>query len=155
MILRLNFEVGDKSECVKAVVTTKYSLGSVTCSPHYLPFMSLVFTCVVCINILQYIDHPYLALKELLRVSTNKVVVVCPHKYGAKIKGEYRQHRSVFNKKWFGVAVANLNFLVDANYSSFLFWPNQTFPLFRVPYQITVKMSRIPLPMATQQVGYG
>jgi len=65
-----------------------------------LPFADNSFNLVLSHHSLEHLTHPEFAIKEMLRVSSGYVRIVCPHRFSkyAKIT---KEHKQFLNKRWF------------------------------------------------------
>jgi ubiquinone/menaquinone biosynthesis C-methylase UbiE len=71
----------------------------VNCSIEYLPFKDRAFRHVKSYHVIEHVDKPYLALKELIRVSDCHVVIRCPHRFGEH--ATKKTHKNLFTRTWF------------------------------------------------------
>ena len=99
----------DRQTCV----TTANIIGDAC----HLPFRSDVFDEVICYHQLEHVDDPIKELRELIRVSKNRIHIKVPHRYAssARIKG----HLHSFNVKWFVRVLRHYFFQARTNYASF------------------------------------
>jgi ubiquinone/menaquinone biosynthesis C-methylase UbiE len=76
----------------------------VQCDGQHLPFKDEAFYTVFSSHVIEHVDDPGLFLRELLRVSHERVTVKCPHRLsrGARAK----QHKQVFDDAWFHRALS-------------------------------------------------
>ena len=65
-----------------------------------LPFPDNSFSLVLSHHSLEHFSNPERVIREMLRVSNGLVRITCPHRFGeyARIS---REHKHVFNKRWF------------------------------------------------------
>jgi ubiquinone/menaquinone biosynthesis C-methylase UbiE len=123
---------------------TKVQLGGipnfVNCSIEYLPFKDRAFRRVKCYHVIEHVDKPYLALKELIRVSDYHVIIKCPHRFGMNAKE--KAHKTLFTRTWFVKALrlfqtyfsGNLYFRTGVSRRRAFFW--------FIPEEITVEVFR-------------
>jgi ubiquinone/menaquinone biosynthesis C-methylase UbiE len=112
----------------------------VNCSIEYLPFKDRTFRHVKSYHVIEHVDKPYLALKELIRVSDCHVVIKCPHRFGMNAKG--KTHKNLFTRTWFVRALTFFQtYFSDALYFRTGISRKQTFFWF-VPEEITVEVFR-------------
>lgn len=112
----------------------------VNCSIEYLPFRDRAFKHVKSYHVIEHVDKPYLALKELIRVSDRHVVIRCPHRFGLNAKG--KTHKNLFTRTWFVKALAFFQTYFDGSlYFRTGISVKQTFFWF-IPEEITVEVFR-------------
>lgn len=73
----------------------------------HLPFRSNTFQRVVSHHSLEHMDDPLQGLREMVRVSSNRVIVTVPHRYGAYAKID-PTHKHFLHTKWLGQAARHL-----------------------------------------------
>lgn len=66
---------------------------------QYLPFQDSVFEIVYCSHLIEHVHRPLKLLKELIRVSRDKIIIECPHRLDKTAKLSF--HKNYFNKTWF------------------------------------------------------
>ena len=73
-----------------------------------LPFADNSFSMVLSHHSIEHLQHPEFVIKEMLRVSTGYVRIICPHRFSeyAKIT---KDHRQFLNKRWFLNLAKHLN----------------------------------------------
>lgn len=74
-------------------------LVNVVCDVQNLPFQNKVFEFALCSHVLEHLDQPARAFKELLRVTKNCLEIEVPHRLGNLAKDPY--HKCSFKKAWF------------------------------------------------------
>lgn len=65
-----------------------------------LPFPDNCFDTVVSHHVIEHLEHPEYAIKEMLRVCNGHVRITCPHRYGSYAKIS-KDHKQFLNKRWF------------------------------------------------------
>jgi len=69
---------------------------------RYLPFRNACFRKVVSYQTIEHVPTPELMLYEMVRVSTRRVLVVCPHRLKFNIHAlGYKGHINKFGNQWF------------------------------------------------------
>jgi len=101
---------------------------------YHLPFGNDVFETVCCSHVLEHLDNPIKAIKELLRISKKHVIVKTPHRYSRNAKADPK-HKSFFNVTWFRKTLNHLDVFYDLDVS----WNKRLFFL-SMPNEITIKM---------------
>lgn len=115
----------------------------VKCDACHLPFHNGAFEEVYCLHLLEHLDKPIKALKELIRVSKRMVIVKVPHRFAGV--GFFKRTENPEHKQWFNLT--NLRFALDKlelNYRislTYKFFPS-LFCLIRLPYEITVVITK-------------
>lgn len=104
---------------------------------QFLPFKKNSFILVTCFHVIEHVKNPFQLLKELLRVSKNRVVVKCPHRL-KPLQSKKHIHR--FNASWFEKIIPYFNVNYIINYSKYGGFPHPFFNFFRVPYEITITL---------------
>jgi len=66
-----------------------------------LPFDDEFFDEVVCNHTIEHVENPFQLLREMVRVSSCKVNIICPHRYGDRMQGKNPFHRNFLSKGWF------------------------------------------------------
>jgi hypothetical protein len=70
----------------------------VCCDAQYLPFIENCFSLVHASHVIEHVQKPKLMLKELVRVSKEKVFIRCPYKYGQL---DFNFHIQHLDEEWF------------------------------------------------------
>jgi len=65
-----------------------------------LPFADDSFNLVLSHHNIEHLLHPEFAVKEMLRVSSGYVRIICPHRFSGYAK-IVKDHRQFLNKRWF------------------------------------------------------
>jgi len=116
------------------------------CDVCHLPFKSGSFEQVYASHILEHVDNPVQALKEMLRVSRKAVTVKVPHMLSAVAKQDtpypFDKHKNVFRRKWFAEVLKNYGFTCKTNQQPWLLF-------FARPYEIEVTIFRAQLPSSS------
>jgi len=77
-------------------------------------------------------------IKEMVRVSKDKISIVCPHRYGDKMFNRSAFHKSYLSKKWFFKIAKTLSVVMKINYSEFVEYPLLSF----LPLEMSVDMRK-------------
>jgi len=110
----------------------------VQCDAQYLPFKDNVFDLVYSSHVIEHVDDAFLMLKELIRVSGNKVEVYTPHRM---LRMKDKEHKCHFTKTWFDKALNYLNISAyEISISKYYHLPHTYISLVRLPYEIKVKI---------------
>jgi ubiquinone/menaquinone biosynthesis C-methylase UbiE len=113
----------------------------VYCTIEYLPFKNRTFRHVKSYHVIEHVDKPYLALKELIRVSDYHVTVKCPHRFGMNAKGGAHKNH-LFTRTWFVKALHFFQtYFSDRLYFRTGISEKRTFFWF-LPEEITVEVFR-------------
>lgn len=87
---------------------------NVVCDVHYLPFKKDAFQDVFCFHVLEHVENPALALKELVRVANRLVELEVPHYLSRMAKSEKHKkgdvalfHVCSFRCNWFNGCLKN------------------------------------------------
>jgi len=103
-----------------------------------LPFRNHVFDRVVSYSVLEHIQKPFQALKEIVRVCKGEGDIYVPHRFGCSAK-KTPEHVSFFNLTWFNEAFKKLK-VHDYDFkSTYKDLPHPFMPLFRLPLGIRVR----------------
>jgi len=105
----------------------------------HLPFRKDAFEEVFSRNVMEHVSDSMLFLKEVCRVATEKVTIICPHRYyrhGMRFR-QNKAHQSFYNVMWFEGTLKNVRHSVEC---SWLPKPHRIFPLFQMPYGIKVEI---------------
>jgi len=107
----------------------------VVCDVCHLPFKDKSFENVYASHVLEHLDNPILAIKEMIRVSMKTVVIKVPHILSKVAKQAtalpFDTHKNVFRRKWFTKVLKNYRFVCKVNYRPWLIFLNR-------PYEIEV-----------------
>jgi len=79
----------------------------VNADAEYLPFKDDAFEEVTCFHVIEHVENPYMLLRELLRVTKNKLIITCPYRFSGYAKS--KQHKHYFSKSWFENELKKLN----------------------------------------------
>lgn len=90
---------------VGKALNTKKILNFVQVDGNFLPFSDNIFDEVYSSHTIEHNATPFRFLSELVRVSKNKIKVICPHRYSKRRP----LHISVLNGQWFRKALLILN----------------------------------------------
>lgn len=103
---------------------------------RYLPFRDGSFEEVYSSHTLEHVGEEMFG--EMVRVSSNRIRIVCPNQYGFK-KNEKVLHIFVVNKTWFVKAAQKYGlFVASLNYTDFTYFPNRFFRFITLfPTEIT------------------
>jgi ubiquinone/menaquinone biosynthesis C-methylase UbiE len=111
----------------------------VLCDGQYLPFKDSSFEQVVSIHLIEHVNDPWLLLKEIIRVSSDKVTIRCPHRLGDRLRGKNPFHTNFLNIKWFAKALTALGCRFEIHYSKYLYFPHHFVTILRFPLEMHIK----------------
>jgi ubiquinone/menaquinone biosynthesis C-methylase UbiE len=110
----------------------------IVASASNLPFKSRVFESVYCYHVLEHLENPFAALKELIRVSFYYVECAVP--YGNHPYSHIdTDHKSFFTEAWFKKALAQFK----CGYGTRLRLDNER-PIYYLPIEILVQVYKPP-----------
>jgi len=72
----------------------------VVCDVCHLPFKAKQFDVIYCYHVLEHIENLTLAIKEILRTSSDFVIIKVPHRFSKNAKKD-QSHITFFSIKWF------------------------------------------------------
>jgi ubiquinone/menaquinone biosynthesis C-methylase UbiE len=136
----IGHRTGRKDVLGGKVRAPNFVLCDVTC----LPFKSDSFEEVVSHHVIEHVDNPFKMLKEMVRVSQDRVVVFCPHALGERATQRRNPfHRSYFKKSWFLRAsrVLCVNSVV-VSYSKLRGFPSEFFPILVLPFELKTEIRK-------------
>lgn len=131
---------------VGRMINPKHIENFVLCDSQHLPFRDNTFKLVFSSHVVEHLSNPQLFLHELIRVSSSRVTIECPHRLGDRIQHPFHQylykpfHIQHLNKAWFNAACKCENVESRITYSSYYCLPHEVFPLFRIPYSLEVQI---------------
>jgi hypothetical protein len=67
-------------------VNVKYIPNFIKASAKHLPFRNDVFETVTAFEVIEHLDNPFLAIKEMLRVCNSKIVLLVQIRFLASLK---------------------------------------------------------------------
>lgn len=111
---------------------------------HYLPFKDETFSSVYSRALLEHVDDPSVALKEMMRVARNEVFFIVPHRFFREgiLKGQPKTHKHFFStlatKKWVRNCVGYIP-ITRIMYKGF---PSDTISLVRLPWLIEASIKK-------------
>lgn len=73
----------------------------VVCDAMHLPFADGAFEVVQCSHVIEHVPESLELLRELLRVSSYRVLIRVPHKLGDRLLGRFDCHLHFFDRTWF------------------------------------------------------
>ena len=105
-----------------------------------LPFPDNSFDTVCSHHFLEHLQHPELAVREMVRVAKTNIIIIVPHRFSSYAK--MKCHKSFLSKKWFLDVAKKLP--VDANVKS-TFEPliYFGFGIFSRPYELHVDFRKL------------
>lgn len=80
----------------------------VQCDIQHLPFKNGTFKKTYCFHVLEHLQNPTQALKELIRVTTSLVEIEVPWRFGEWARG--KEHVCSFRCTWFHRGLANYRY---------------------------------------------
>lgn len=116
----------------------------VLCDVQYPPFRDSVFDEVYSSHIIEHVRNPYLFLKEMIRISKDKIVILCPHRLGDRLQGGRNNpyHLHFLNKKWFFKQLKNFKVAYNIDYTQFFHVPFGLISLVRLPLEMRVEIRK-------------
>lgn len=108
----------------------------------HLPFKDDSFDIVYSNQVIEHQGvNPELFVKEAVRVSKKRIIILCPHRFerffGTKENREV--HQNYLNKKWFFAIFRKLGTLSPhVAYTDWFYIPHECLPLLRIPTQMKV-----------------
>ncbi|PVX25514.1 MAG: hypothetical protein CW691_04300 [Candidatus Bathyarchaeum sp.] len=130
-------DVGHRVQAGKSFDAKKIK-NFVLCAVDCLPFRKNAFDHVHSRFVIEHVTDPCKVIDEMVRVSDNKVTVMCPFWLGDKLNLN-PTHVSFFNKKWFNRYISKRNVFGSVRYSRF-----KPFLLFlSVPSELTVELRKL------------
>jgi len=105
----------------------------ILCDAQHLPFRNDTFNKVLCFHVIEHVNDPILLLKELIRVTNDKINLKCPHRYA---RGKHDFHIKFFNVTWFDQVLRILRvkrYVIKTNLKGF---PHRFFPIIQLPNEI-------------------
>ena len=106
---------------------------------QHLPFKDGCFEEVLCSHVLEHVPNPVLMMREMMRVSRDRVKIVVPHRYGKHAKK--KSHLHYFSNRWFERVLKGFPEVYSwTTEQSTYGFPTETFSLLRLPKEITVSM---------------
>jgi ubiquinone/menaquinone biosynthesis C-methylase UbiE len=108
----------------------------ITATGYSLPFPNNSFPLVVSNHVIEHLDYPVKFLNELLRVSSHKVLIHCPHKWADRIWKPYKEHKGYFNRTWFHLVAEKLKVYCVTRISKELQLPSSVFHFSSLPLEI-------------------
>ncbi len=116
----------------------------VLCDVQHLPFRDNTFSEFVSSHVIEHVQDHFLMFKEMVRVSSDKVTVLCPHELGElALLPKNPFHLGYFKKSWFYNAARKLGVnSVLVSYSKYHGFPNEFFPLFSLPFELKTEVRK-------------
>ena len=100
-------------------MNVKHIPNFIKASAKHLPFRNDVFETVTAFEVIEHLNNPFLAIKEMLRVCNPEIVLTCPHRFSWVAK--MPAHISFFDITWFLKVAEKLGvrLKVDVTYGDF------------------------------------
>jgi len=131
-----------RSGWIKGKINPKTTPNFINATCYMLPFPDNSFEVVYSRNTIEHVKDPFRMLKEMVRVSKDKIIIGCPHRYVAKHISP--MHISFLNITWFVKAFQKLGlYAINCYYSEFAKYPHFMFPLIQIPEQITCSARKL------------
>ena len=129
-------------------INSKAIPNFILCSALNLPFKDDFFDVVLCSQVIEHTDKPFSLLKELIRVSTLKVIVETVHRLGDSAALSHKRrvwikkhHISKFNFRWFEKASKSLGcYVANSRILGWEYFPARFLPLVQLPNEIRVEI---------------
>lgn len=125
------------SHHTKFEIKPKQIKNFVQCDALHLPFRRSSFDTVACYEVIEHVDRDktFKLLSELVRVSSDKIIVTTPHRWTPR-PSMHTQHftRTWFRKAWKKLHCTHLAFQITA----YRYLPHPFLPLVRLPAHIKV-----------------
>lgn len=122
----------------------------VSCDASHLPFREKIFGEVCCFDVIEHVVNPWLLLKELYRVAASQVIIKCPHRYGERIVGSWKDlvwrkkhHISQFSSRWFYRAAQVLGCSCKVEVVQEVYFPNHFLRLLTFPLEMQVTLIKV------------
>ena len=116
-------------------INVKMSQNFVKADCLHLPFKDNAFRIVLASHVIEHVQMPEQVILELLRVSSYKVILKCPHKFFSK---RHKSHVNHFNCTWFTSLGKKLCVNCEVSISRWRGLPFDVFAVVRLPYELTV-----------------
>jgi SAM-dependent methyltransferase len=128
----------DKGDKVIRFMDIKEIPNFMLASVYYLPFRERVFDRVTSSHLLEHLENPILALREMIRACKGEIDISIPHRFSAKIKAKERGHVSFLNTSWFikVFRILGINDYDIVPHNRCL--PHPILPLFAVPESLKI-----------------
>lgn len=136
-----------KPEVLAPALDTKKIPNFIKADACFLPFKSNVFHLVYSSHTIEHVENPRLMLREILRVSRDRVILICPHRYSQTTIKKSR-HKHFFNRKWFHHELSRSNEIsfeisFEIKYSEYRYLPHDLIPLIKLPKEMTIKIRKL------------
>lgn len=120
-------------------VDTRRIRNFVLADALHLPFRDKTFRHVYSRAVIEHVADPVLFLKEVIRVSSRKVTVITPHRYGRHALSLHQTpvHINFFNVKWFDRVLRKFSHVITARTEP---KPHLLLPLVQWPGGLTVEV---------------
>jgi len=96
-----------QAEDQRRLVKVEHGDYFVRASEEHIPFKDNVFLLVVARHTIEHVDQLFQMLKELIRVSNQKILIKCPHRFSIGAKKPFHKH--YFNITWFRNTLKNFD----------------------------------------------
>ena len=139
--VNVDLYLNEVSPDIHVYIDAKKISNPVKADAHHLPFRNKSFRIVYCRALLEHLQNPTQALKEMIRVSKRIVRFTVPHRYfrTSWLHGQPKEHKHFFSTvethNW--IKKLGYNPTIRVEYKSF---PTETIPIFRLPWLIHVKV---------------
>ena len=126
-----------------SIINPKIIPNFVCCDAHFLPFRCKAFDEVISRHVLEHLKYPSQALTEMVRVATDEVIFIVPHRYLRTSWLRYVQnpkHLHYFNVSNIHSWLKKLGLFrhsIEVKYRGF---PHPCFSIFQLPHEIIVKI---------------
>lgn len=92
---------------------------------------------------IEHVENPFIALREMVRVSNKFVELYCPHRLDDWLSQTFKRnvfHKGYFGCGWFKNAAQVLECESKVDVSATLGLPSNWFSLFHVPHEIHARL---------------
>ena len=107
----------------------------------HLPFGDNSFETVISSHLIEHLDEPIALIREVLRVSKERVIMFCPHRATDNPRKSIN-HKHFFNATWFIGILRQMKVGFKVEYSAWKGFPHNYIPLFKLPYEMKIEICK-------------
>jgi len=101
----------------------------------HLPFRDKAFRKTFCHHVIEHVANPHQLIREMVRVTEEKLEIRCPHRFSKDAKCPYHKH--YFTREWFAEIFEAHKFEIETA----VWYPFRLFGIVVLPHEIRITVN--------------